>query len=61
MKKIVGGILFLVGVLFLLMAIFFGKNPSPSAYGLGEAIVIYFIPLVLVITGTVLLARSNKT
>ena len=58
-KKIVGGILVVIGVGLLLISIFFGNNPSPTAYGFGIAIVTYFVPLALVIGGTILLSRGT--
>jgi hypothetical protein len=57
-KKIVGGSLAIIGALLLLSSIFFGKNPSPSAYGLGEATATYFIPLAMLIGGIVLIVKK---
>ena len=57
-KKIIGGVLSAIGGSLLLISIFFGKNPSPTAYGFGEAIVTYFVPLAMVIGGTILLSKK---
>ena len=57
-KKIIGGVLSAVGGGALLMSIFFGENPSPTAFGFGEAIVTYFVPLAMVIGGSILLSRK---
>ncbi len=57
-KKIFGWILSVVGLGLLLMSIFFGENPSPTAYGFGEAIVTYFVPLAMVIGGVILLSKN---
>ena len=56
-KKIIGAGLSAIGGSLLLMSIFFGRNPSPTAYGFGEAIVTYFVPLAMVIGGAILLSR----
>lgn len=56
-RVIVGWILSVIGMGWLLMSIFFGSNPSPTAYGFGEAIVTYFVPLAMLIRGTILLSK----
>lgn len=57
-KKIIGWVLSAVGGIVLLISIFFGRNPSLTAYGFGEAIVTYFVPLAMIIGGTILLSRK---
>lgn len=57
-KKISGGVLAILGFLILLSSIFFGKNPTPSAYGLGYAIPTYFIPLAMLIGGIVMIIKK---
>jgi len=57
-KKIIGGVLLAIGGSMLLMSIFFGKNPSPTAYGFGKAIVTYFVPLAMVLGGALLFSKK---
>ncbi len=57
-KKIIGGFLLAIGGSVLLMSIFFGKNPSPTAYGFGTAIATYFVPLAMVIGGVILFSKK---
>lgn len=57
-KKIIGGVLSLIGCTVLLASIFFGKNPPLTAYGFGLAIPTYFVPLAMVIGGVVLLLKK---
>jgi lipopolysaccharide export LptBFGC system permease protein LptF len=58
-KRTAGGILVTIGTCFLMISIFFGSNPSPTAYGFGVAIVTYFVPLALIIVGTILLSTKK--
>jgi hypothetical protein len=57
-RKVIGWVLSAIGTIMLLMSIFFGKNPSPTAYGFGEAIVTYFVPLGMVVGGAILLSKK---